>query len=45
MSFIKRLLLASAASRASVAGLPGARAAGLPAPKQRRGNVSAAKLS
>jgi phosphate-selective porin OprO/OprP len=44
MSFIKRLLLTSAAS-SSVAGVPGARAADLAARKQRGGNPSAARLS
>ncbi len=45
MSFKKMLLLTPAASLAPVAGLPGAGAADLPARKQRRGNVSAARLS
>jgi phosphate-selective porin OprO/OprP len=45
MKLIRRLLLTSAASLASVVGVPSARAADLPARKQRRSNLSAARLS
>jgi len=45
MNLIRRLLLTSAASLASVVGVPSARVADLPARKQRRSNLSAARLS
>ena len=45
MNLIRRLLPTSAASLAWVVVVPGARAADLPARKQRRSNLSAARLS
>ncbi len=43
MNLIRRLLLTLAASLAPVVGVPGARAADLPARKQRRSDLSAAR--
>jgi hypothetical protein len=45
MTFNEVLFLASAASLAGVTFVPGCRAADIPARKQRRSNLSAARLS